>query len=141
MEIITIVAISLTVPIALLDILMRAQRQPPAARLQKFSQSGRKACTWSKEINVQQVQRIAAITGASHAEILLAALSDALKEYFRHGREDIPAELLCTAKLTSQKTLYGNERQRRGLLFFALPVKVKIFDNEKIELLQVFIQL
>ena len=46
-------------------------------------QSGRKVVAWSDEIELGLLRKISAVSGASDAEILLAASVDSLKEFFR----------------------------------------------------------
>ncbi|XP_058805780.1 uncharacterized protein LOC131672524 isoform X2 [Phymastichus coffea] len=135
LEALSILAIAAGAPLAIMEELLRGRGSD---ELRAVSQSGRKVVAWSEEIEVGLLQRIAAVSGAADAEILLAAAVDSLKEYFRCAARPLPAELLATAKFRSQRSLYaaGREPGAGGLLCLALPTRAPLLDDDPVEMLQ-----
>ncbi|XP_066592512.1 uncharacterized protein [Prorops nasuta] len=101
------------------------------------SLSGRKVVSWSEEIDIEILRKIAAITEASEAEILLTVTVDAIKEYLNHTGTIIPEEILTTAKFVSQQALFVQNHEARGILCLALPIKTPLFEDDPVEILQV----
>ncbi|KAJ8679654.1 hypothetical protein QAD02_015441, partial [Eretmocerus hayati] len=134
LEVISMMAMALGAPFAVTEELFRSWRY---ADLRSESQSGRKVVAWSDEVELELLDKISAVSGTGHCEILLTAAVDSLKDYFRCSGQSMPEELLATAKFTSQRSLYTYERESKGLLCLALPTKTPLFDDDVIEILQV----
>lgn len=77
------------------------------------------------------------MTGATEAEVLLAATVDSLKEYFRHSGVRIPDDVLATGKFVEQRAIFLRNHQARGILCLALPTKTPLFEDDLVEILQV----
>ncbi|XP_001606787.1 uncharacterized protein LOC100123177 [Nasonia vitripennis] len=134
LEMFSILTILASAPFAVIEELFRRRS---SAEFRPVSQTGRKVVAWSEEIDVGLLQKIAAVSGAGDAEILLAAAVDSLKEYFRCSGQVIPNEVLATAKFTSQRALYVSDCEARGLLCLALPTTTPHFEDDMVEILQV----
>ncbi|XP_076169459.1 uncharacterized protein LOC143147771 isoform X2 [Ptiloglossa arizonensis] len=112
-------------------------KHPQANRLQTTSPCGRKVVAWSEEIQLEVLQNIANMTGATEAEILLAATVDALKKYFQISGVRIPNDVLATGKFIRQRAIFMQNHEARGILCLALPTKTPLFENDLVEILQV----
>lgn len=77
----SILAIIFSAPLSITGELLFRSRG--SADFRSVSQSGRKVVAWSEEIDLELLKKIGAMSGATDAEILLAAAVDSLKEYFR----------------------------------------------------------
>lgn len=108
-------------------------------KLQMGSSCGRKVVAWSDNVKLELIENISSVTGASHAEILLAATVDSLKVYFRQTGQEIPWQVLTWANYISQKSLYvkHDKLHKQGLLCLPLPTKTPLFDDDFVEILQV----
>ncbi|KAG7189714.1 hypothetical protein KM043_017382 [Ampulex compressa] len=112
-------------------------KHPQANSLQTISPCGRKVVAWSEEIELDVLRKTVSVTGATEAEILLTAVVDALKEYFRHSGVQIPDDVLITGKFVSQKAIFVQNHEARGLLCLALPTRTPLFENNPVEILEV----
>lgn len=112
-------------------------KHPQANRLQTTSPCGRKVVAWSEEVELDVLRKISNITGATEAEILLAATVDALKEYFRQSGVRIPDDVLATGKFVRQRTIFLQNHEARGILCLALPTRTPLFQDDLVEILQV----
>ena len=135
MEIISITTIAIEAPRSILNQLFLKHAQ--SNLLQTISPCGRKVVAWSEEVDTEILRKISSVTGANETEILLAATVDSLKEYFRHSGLQIPDNVLATAKFVSQRALFVQNHETRGLLCLALPTRTPLFDDDLIEILQV----
>ncbi|XP_033221703.1 uncharacterized protein LOC117175944 isoform X2 [Belonocnema kinseyi] len=104
--------------------------------LLQISPCGRKVVAWSEEVSTEILSKISSVTGANETEILLTATVDSLKEYFRHSGLEIPEEVLATAKFVSQRALFVQNHEARGLVCLALPTRTPLFEDDLIEILQ-----
>ncbi|XP_046400941.1 uncharacterized protein LOC124167164 isoform X2 [Ischnura elegans] len=97
-----------------------ASRRQSGHYLQSVSLCGRKAIAWSDPISCDLVGKIAAATGTSQTEVLLAAASGALRHFFR--QTGMPTPCVVTAAmplpLTSKRDEGGG-----GFALIALPTK------------------
>nr|CAD7449238.1 unnamed protein product [Timema bartmani] len=105
-------------------------------QLQTVSLCGRKVVAWSEPVQLDLVRRIASATGATPSEVLISAVTGALREYFRQFGFPVPDSVLCTARffpleslLTSKSCPAGCTPQRGGLLCLPLPTKIPRGDN------------
>ncbi|XP_014214193.1 uncharacterized protein LOC106643538 [Copidosoma floridanum] len=135
LEVFSILAMAVSAPFAIAEELFRSRTSTEDFR--SVSQSGRKVVAWSEEIELGLLQKIAAVSGACDAEILLAASVDSLREYFRCSGQTIPNEVLATVKFASQRSLYVASGEANGLLCLALPTQTPHFDDDLVEILQV----
>lgn len=135
MELFSITAKVVGAPRAILEELFLKHAQNNL--LQTISPCGRKVVAWSEEVNTEILSKISSVTGANETEILLAATVDSLKEYFRHSGLQIPEEVLATAKFVSQRALFVQNHEARGLVCLALPTRTPLFEDDLIEILQV----
>ncbi|XP_023317329.1 uncharacterized protein LOC106656201 isoform X2 [Trichogramma pretiosum] len=133
-EVLSILGMILSAPFVVFEELLRSGRS--SAQLRTASQTGRKVVAWSDEIELDLLERIAGVSGASDAEILLAGAVDSLKEYFKCSGQQIPDEILATAKFTSQRALYVSDREPKGLLCLALPTTTPNFEDDLVDILQ-----
>ncbi|CAG2062678.1 unnamed protein product, partial [Timema podura] len=95
-----------------------------------------KVVAWSEPVQLDLVRRIASATGATPSEVLISAVTGALREYFRQFGFPVPDSVLCTARffpleslLTSKSCPAGCTPQRGGLLCLPLPTKIPRGDN------------
>nr|XP_012137808.1 PREDICTED: uncharacterized protein LOC100882692 isoform X3 [Megachile rotundata] len=135
MEVLSITWIAIKAPKMILEELFL--KHPQANRLQTTSPCGRKVVAWSEEVEFEVLRKISSMTGATEAEILLAATVDALKEYFRHSEVRIPDDVLATGKFTSQRAIFVQNHEPRGVLCLALPTRTPLFEDDLVEILQV----
>ncbi|XP_043664768.1 uncharacterized protein LOC122627596 [Vespula pensylvanica] len=112
-------------------------KHPQANRLQTISPCGRKVVAWSEEVSLDVLKKISSVTGATDAEILLTAIVDSLKEYFRHSGVRIPDDVLTTAKFVNQKAIFLHNHETRGIVCLALPTRTPLFEDDLLEILQV----
>lgn len=110
------------------------------SRLQTISSCGRKVVAWSEEVELDILRKISIMTGASEAEILLAATVDALKKYFRHSGVRIPDDVFATGKFVRQRAIFVQNHETRGILCLALPTKTPLFEDDLVEILQVCVR-
>ncbi|EFN84341.1 uncharacterized protein LOC105183357 isoform X2 [Harpegnathos saltator] len=134
-EAVSISWIAVTTPKVILEELFF--KHPQSNRLQTISPCGRKVVAWSERVDVELVRKIANVTGATEAEILLTATVDALKEYFRHSTINIPNNVFATVKFVSQRAIFLRNHEARGILCLALPIRTPFFNDDLIEILQV----
>ncbi|XP_076280417.1 uncharacterized protein LOC143209078 isoform X2 [Lasioglossum baleicum] len=112
-------------------------KHPQANRLQTTSPCGRKVVAWSEEVELDVLQKISNMTGATEAEILLTASVDALKQYFQHSNVRIPDGVLATGKFVRQRALFVQNHEARGILCLALPTRTPLLEDDLVEILQV----
>jgi len=129
--------IAVTAPKIIIEELFLKHQQ--SNQLQTISPCGRKVVAWSEDVDVELVRKIANITGATEAEILLVATVDALKEYFRHSAVNIPNDVFATVKYVSQRAVFLRNHEARGILCIALPTRTPLFHDDLIEILQVLL--
>lgn len=134
-ELASIASIVVTAPKLILEELFFKSVQ--VNHLQTISLCGRKIAAWSDEVDVETIKKISTVTGASEAEILLAATAASFKEYFKQAGLQTPQELLVTAKFVSQKALFLHNHEARGVLCLGLPTKTPLFDDDPVETLQI----
>ncbi|XP_015597807.1 uncharacterized protein LOC107268977 [Cephus cinctus] len=135
LEILSIAGIAIAAPRIILDELFLKHAQ--SNKLQTTSLCGRKVVAWSDEVDSEIVRKISIVTGVSEAEILLAATVGSLKEYFRQSGQETPQDVFATAKFVSQRALFVQNHEVRGLVCLALPTRTPLFDDDLIETLQV----
>lgn len=135
MEVVSIAWIAIKAPKTIFEELFL--KHPQANRLQITSPCGRKVVAWSEEIKLDVLRKISSMTGATEAEVLLAATVDSLKEYFRHSGVRIPDDVLATGKFVEQRAIFLRNHQARGILCLALPTKTPLFEDDLVEILQV----
>lgn len=134
MEAINISAIVMSAPKMIFEELF-LKHEPN--RIQMFPQCGRKVVAWSEEIDTEILKRISAVTGATDTEILLVAIVASLKEFFKQSARPIPDDVLTTAKFVSQRALFVQNHEYRGIICLALPTRTPLFDDDLLEILQV----
>lgn len=134
-EVASIAGIVITAPKLILEEFFF--KNVPANHIQTISLCGRKIVAWSEEVKCETITRIASITGASEAEILLAATAGSFKQYFAQFGVQTPSELLAIAKSVSQKTLFIKNHETRGVLCFGLPTRTPLLEDDPVETLQV----
>nr|CAD7433231.1 unnamed protein product [Timema monikensis] len=105
-------------------------------QLQTVSLCGRKVVAWSEPVQLDLVRRIASATEATPSEVLISAVTGALREYFRQFGFPVPDSVLCTARffpleslLTSKSCPADCTPQRGGLLCLPLPTKIPRGDD------------
>ena len=135
MEVVSIAWIAIKAPKTIFEELFL--KHPQANRLQITSPCGRKVVAWSEEIKLDVLRKISSMTGATEAEVLLAATVDSLKEYFRHSGVRIPDDVLATGKFVEQRAIFLRNHRARGILCLALPTKTPLFEDDLVEILQV----
>lgn len=138
-EVISITWIAIKAPKTIFEELFL--KHPQANRLQTTSPCGRKVVAWSEEVKLDVLRTISVMTGATEAEILLAAMVDSLKEYFRHSSVRIPDNVLATGKFVRQRAVFMQNHEIRGILCLALPTKTPLFEDDLVEILQVCMQI
>ncbi|KAK1125480.1 hypothetical protein K0M31_005840 [Melipona bicolor] len=134
-EVISITWIAIKAPKTIFEELFL--KHPQANRLQTTSPCGRKVVAWSEEVKLDVLRTISIVTGATEAEVLLAAMVDSLKEYFRHSSVRIPDNVLATGKFVGQKAVFMQNHEARGILCLALPTKTPLFEDDLVEILQI----
>ncbi|XP_047346043.1 uncharacterized protein LOC124947643 isoform X3 [Vespa velutina] len=134
-EVFSIMWIAIGAPKLILEELFL--KHPQANRLQTISPCGRKVVAWSEEVSLDVLKKISSVTGATDAEILLTAIVDSLKEYFRHSGVRIPDDVLTTAKFVNQKAIFLHNHETRGIVCLALPTRTPLFEDDLLEILQV----
>ncbi|XP_046414470.1 uncharacterized protein LOC124176808 isoform X1 [Neodiprion fabricii] len=134
-ELTSIAAIVVTAPKLILEELFFKSSE--TNHLQTISLCGRKIVAWSEEVEIETISKISSVTGASEAEILLAATAASFKEYFKQSGLQTPAEILVTAKFVSQRALFLRNQETRGVLCLGLPTKTPLLDDNPLETLQV----
>lgn len=92
-----------------------------AHALQATPMCGRKVVAWSEPVAMSLVRRVAQASGASTAEVLLAGVTDSLREYLRGVGGTVPPHVLCTARLLAAGELVGSGGG--GVLCLALPTR------------------
>ncbi|XP_046141793.1 uncharacterized protein LOC114871014 isoform X1 [Osmia bicornis bicornis] len=135
MEVLSITWIAIRAPKTILEELFL--KHPQTNRLQTTSPCGRKVVAWSEDVEFEVLRKISSMTGATEAEILLAAMVDSLKEYFRHSGVRIPDDVLATGKFISQRAIFVQNHEARGILCLALPTRTPLFEDDLVEILQV----
>ncbi|XP_078034435.1 uncharacterized protein LOC144468675 isoform X2 [Augochlora pura] len=133
-ETFSIISIAIKAPKTILEQLFLTH--PEANRLQTTSPCGRKVVAWSEEIELDVLQKISNMTGATEAEILLTATVDALKQYFKQSHVVIPDRVLATGKFVKQRSVFMQNHEARGILCLALPTRTPLLDDDLIEILQ-----
>ncbi|XP_033321385.2 uncharacterized protein LOC117217699 isoform X1 [Megalopta genalis] len=134
METFSILSIAIKAPKLILEQLFLTH--PEANRLQTTSPCGRKVVAWSEEIELDVLQKISDMTGATEAEILLTATVDALKQYFKQSHVVIPDRVLATGKFVKQRSVFMQNHEARGILCLALPTRTPLLDDDLVEILQ-----
>ncbi|XP_015433730.1 PREDICTED: uncharacterized protein LOC107189660 [Dufourea novaeangliae] len=134
-EVFSITWITIKAPKMILEELFL--KHPQVNRLQTTSSCGRKVVAWSDQVQLDVLRKISNMTGATEAEILLTATVDALKEYFRQSGVRIPDDVLATGKFVSQRAIFTQNLEARGILCLALPTKTPMFEDDLVEILQV----
>nr|XP_033321387.1 uncharacterized protein LOC117217699 isoform X3 [Megalopta genalis] len=134
METFSIISIAIKAPKLILEQLFLTH--PEANRLQTTSPCGRKVVAWSEEIELDVLQKISDMTGATEAEILLTATVDALKQYFKQSHVVIPDRVLATGKFVKQRSVFMQNHEARGILCLALPTRTPLLDDDLVEILQ-----
>lgn len=134
-EAVSISWIVLTAPKIIIEELFL--KHPQSNQLQTFSPCGRKVVAWSDEVDIELVQKISSVSGATETEVLLAATVDALKEYFRYSSVSVPDDVFATVKYMSQRAVFLRNHEARGILCLALPTRTPLFHDDLIEILQI----
>ncbi|XP_011301359.1 uncharacterized protein [Fopius arisanus] len=106
-------------------------------QLQTISPCGRKVIAWSDQVDLDILHRISSVTGASHVDILLTAIVDSLKVYFKQSGQIIPRQVLATARYVNHRSLFIKNREVQGILCLSLPTRTPHFDNDLVEILEV----
>jgi hypothetical protein len=113
-------------------------------QLQTVSLCGRKVVAWSDPIPLDMIRKISLNVSASTTEILLSAISGALREYFRQFCVPVPESVLTTARYLPLEGLMRPSRSAddssrspsgRGLLCLALPTS-PVYDDPKESVLE-----
>lgn len=104
---------------------------------QTISPCGRKVVAWSDQIDTEILRKMSILTGATETEILLTAIVNSLKEYFRALDAKLPEYVLATANFVSRRELFVKNHEPRGLLCLPLPTRTPLFEDDLIETLQV----
>ncbi|XP_063977362.1 uncharacterized protein LOC135162638 [Diachasmimorpha longicaudata] len=106
-------------------------------QLQTISPCGRKVIAWSDQVDVDTLERISSVTGASHTDVLLTAIVDSLKVYFQQSGQVIPQQVLATARYVSHRSLFIKNHEVQGILCLSLPTRTPHFENDLVEILEV----
>ncbi|XP_046660830.1 uncharacterized protein LOC124354430 isoform X1 [Homalodisca vitripennis] len=108
--------------------------------LQTVSLCGRKAVSWSDPVPLEYIHRVHLATGASTCEILLAAVSASLRDYFRYLGFKVPQSVMTTARFVPQEKLLaqsaGSVSRDSGLLCLDLPLWVPDEPLENLGIVQ-----
>jgi hypothetical protein len=110
----------------------------PKHQLQTVSLCGRKVVAWSDPIPLDIIRKISSSVGASATEILISAISGALREYFRQFCLPVPESVLTTARYFPVEGLMKHSRgvdsprfpTGRGLLCLPLPTS-PVYDDPR----------
>lgn len=114
-------------------------------QLQTVSLCGRKVVAWSDPIPLDMIRKIGSSVGASTSEILISAISGALREYFCQFCLPAPESVLATARYFPLEGLMTTSRgaddspepsEGQGLLCLALPTS-QVYDDPKESVQQV----
>ncbi|KAI5723535.1 hypothetical protein M8J76_007712 [Diaphorina citri] len=93
--------------------------------LQTISLSGRKIVTWSEPIHLDVIKSIREHTGAATCEIQLYATGAALRDFFKHTKNEVPETVLSTCRFIPQESvLHCTNHPSSGLLCLALPTNI-----------------
>ncbi|XP_069685750.1 uncharacterized protein [Periplaneta americana] len=127
-----------TAPRMLIEELVVSHRDP-MHQLQTVSLCGRKVVAWTDPIPLDTIRKIGTSIGASTSEIVISAVSGAMREYFRQFGLTVPGSVLATARYFPLESLMQTSRgiddspgppSGRGLLCLALPTS-PIYEDGK----------
>lgn len=110
----------------------------PKHQLQTVSLCGRKVVAWSEPIPLDTIRKIGSSVGASTTEILISAISGALRDYFRQFCLPVPESVLTTARYFPLEELMRHSRgvdsprfpSGRGLICLPLPSS-PVYDDPR----------
>ncbi|XP_021938483.1 uncharacterized protein LOC110839019 isoform X2 [Zootermopsis nevadensis] len=136
-EAVCIMTIIYTAPRMLIQELI-ISHHGPKHQLQTVSLCGRKVVAWSDPISLDIIRKISSSVGASTTEILVSAISGALREYFRQFCLPVPESVLTTARFFPLEGLMRHSRvddrppipSGRGLICLPLPTS-PVYDDPR----------
>ncbi|XP_054283849.1 uncharacterized protein LOC129000830 isoform X2 [Macrosteles quadrilineatus] len=125
-ELVYLSKVIITAPRVLLRELLFPKPGVDSHHLQTVSLCGRKAVSWSEPVPLEFIHRIHTATGASSCEIMLAAVSASLRDYFRYLGFKVPQMVMTTARFIPQEKLLAQSASsvphEGGLLCLDLPL-------------------
>ncbi|XP_014261647.1 uncharacterized protein LOC106673838 isoform X3 [Cimex lectularius] len=98
-------------------------------QLQTMSFCGRKVVHWSDPIPLEMVKQIKWATSSTTSEVVMSAVSAALRNYFSEANYSVPKAVMTTCHFTPQEDLLAHRGQlTSGMLCLPLPTQTPVDD-------------